>query len=149
MLDFPKTGDERAGWRVQIELLDQLQEAVIAVDSSFRVQYCNEAAERLFGWNAEEAIGQPYGIAAGTAVTEEQRAAIHSQILQQKSWNGEIICTHRDGTRFVAQVSWSVLRPGAGLEIVGIHRDVTAPKQMEQRLITERMETEAALRSSE
>jgi two-component system, NtrC family, sensor kinase len=120
----------------QGSLLDQVTDAIITVDKNFCVSYWNAAAERLFGWTAQEAIGQRYGAIVGTVVTESERKSIHADILERGSWNGEFICTKRDGSRFVAQVSWSVLRDevATGHKVLGIHRDMTAPKQMEQAL---------------
>jgi PAS domain S-box-containing protein len=126
--------------RQQIELqgtlLDQINDAVLTLDKSFGILYCNAAVERMFGWSAREAAGQPYRVVAGTAVTQAERDAIHAEILTRGSWNGEIICTHRAGRQFVVHVSWSVLRDHTGnpLAVVGIHTDLTAPKQMEQAL---------------
>jgi PAS domain S-box-containing protein len=117
-------------------LLDQINDAVLSLDKSFRVLYCNAAVERMFGWTAREAAGQPYRVVAGTVVTQAEREAIHAEILSRGSWNGEIICTNRTGRQFLVHVSWSVLRDGKGnpLAVVGIHTDLTAPKQMEQAL---------------
>jgi two-component system, sensor histidine kinase and response regulator len=120
----------------QASLLDQVNDAIVAVDKDFCITYCNAAAERLFGWRATEALGQQYRAFAGTVVTPAERQAIHADILHRGSWNGEIICTNREGRRFVVSVSWSVLRDNAGSThgVVGIHRDITVPKQMEQAL---------------
>ena len=136
MLDLTEANLSRQQIALQNSLLDQIHDAVLTVDKAFRVQYCNAAAERLFGWPAQEAAGQQYRTVAGTQVTEEERAAIHADIFSRGSWNGEIICTNRAGTQFVVHVSWSVLRDPAGnpTAVVGLHRDLTAPKQMEQAL---------------
>src|ERR1700733_5701587 len=121
---------------LQATLLDQINDAVLTLDKSFRILYSNAAVERMFGWSAREAVGQPYRVVAGTTVTQAEREAIHAEILTRGSWNGEIICTHRAGRHFVVHVSWSVLRDHTGnpLAVVGIHTDLTAPKQMEQAL---------------
>jgi len=120
----------------QTNLIDQINDAVLTVDRDFRIQHCNAAAERLFGCSAREAAGQPYRAVAGTMVTQAEREAIHADIFDRGSWNGEVICTNRAGRRFVVHVSWSVLRDqdGSPKEVVGIHRDLTALKQMEQAL---------------
>src|ERR1700691_2925228 len=97
---------------LQATLLDQINDAVLTLDKSFRIHYSNAAVERMFGWSAREAVGQPYRVVAGTAVTQAEREAIHAEILSRGSWNGEIVCTHRAGRQFVVHVSWSVLRDG-------------------------------------
>jgi PAS domain S-box-containing protein len=120
----------------QTNVLDQINDAVLTLDRDFVIRYCNAAAERLFGWSALEAAGQPYRIVAGTKVTQTEREAIHADIFGRGFWNGEIICTNKEGKEFVVHVSWSVLRDRDGnpTEVVGIHMDLTAPKQMEQAL---------------
>jgi PAS domain S-box-containing protein len=123
---------------LQASILDQIKDAVVTVDRDFLVTYTNAAAERLFGWTGLEALGKEYRAFAGTVVTPGERQAIHADILNRGSWNGEIICTNRAGKQFVTGVSWSVLRDNHGnvRGVAGIHRDLTSPKQMEQALRT-------------
>jgi len=136
MLDLGELRQSRQLLEFQTRLLDQVQDAILVVDADFRITYCNGGAERLFGWTAPEAVGQRYQTVAGTMHDDAEREAIHAQILDRHAWTGEIICTRRDGLRFIAHVSWSVLTDGNGSlrGIVGIHRDLTAPKEIEQRL---------------
>jgi PAS domain S-box-containing protein len=136
MLDLTESSQAQQQIELQTNLLDQINDAVLTVDTNFRVQYLNAAAERLFGWSSREAKGHPYSAIAGTVVTPAERLAIHTDIVRRGSWNGEIICTGRAGTQFIVNVSWSVLRDrdGSATAVVGIHRDLTAPKQMEQAL---------------
>jgi PAS domain S-box-containing protein len=134
----PETDASQARQEIkfQASVLDQINDAVLTVDRNFRILYCNAAAERLFGWPAREAVGQPYSVVAGTQVTQAEREAIHTDIFDRGSWTGEIICTNKSGKRFVVHLSWSVLRDQDGnpVEVAGIHTDLTAPKQMEQAL---------------
>jgi two-component system, sensor histidine kinase and response regulator len=135
--EFPAAGSGTLGSvDFQASVLDQLNDAIVVLDKNFHLAYCNRAAERLFGWSTAEALGQPYRVIAGTVVTENERKAIHRDILTRGSWNGEIICTSREGKKFVVSLSWSVLRDHGGNThgVIGIHRDITAPKQMEQAL---------------
>jgi PAS domain S-box-containing protein len=136
MLDLTETRQARQQIEFQTNVLDQINDAVLTVGTDFCVQYCNAAAERLFGWSARDAAGQSYGAVAGTVVTQREREAIHADIFDRGFWNGEIICTNQAGRQFVVHVSWSVLRDQNGnpTAVVGIHRDLTAPKQMEQAL---------------
>jgi len=133
LIGAPLAADQPEVYR---SLFDQINDAVLLLSPDFRVLHCNASAERLFGWSSREAAGQLYRTVAGTDVTEAERRSIHSEILSNGSWNGEIICTNRSGKRFIVYVSWSVLRDKSGRadKVVGIHRDITAPKQMEQAL---------------
>ena len=122
--------------KLQANLLAQINDAVLTVDRDFKIMYLNASAERLYGCPSREAVGQPYRAVAGTVVTQAEREAIHADIFNRGFWNGEIICTSRAGKQFMVSVSWSVLRDHHGhpTAVVGIHRDLTAPKQMEQAL---------------
>ena len=42
----------------QAELLDSLEQAVIATDAQGRITCWNPFAERLYGWNAQEVLGR-------------------------------------------------------------------------------------------
>ena len=136
MLDLTEARQSRQQIEIQTSLLGQVQDAILTVDQEFRITYCNNAAEQLFGWSAQEAFGQHYRTIAGTVVSQAEREAIHQEILSRGSWNGEIICTDRTGKQFVVHLSWSVIRDDQGnvQRVIGIHRDLTAPKQMEQAL---------------
>ena len=136
MLDLTEARRSRQQIEFQTTLLDQANDGIVTVDTDFRITYLNSAAERLLGWTSQEAQGKPYKTVAGTRVSDAERAAIHADILERGFWNGEIICTKRNGTQFVVSLSWSVFRDSNGTPrgAVGIHRDITAPKQMEQAL---------------
>lgn len=136
MLDLTESRISRKQIEFQTRLLDQSNDAILTLDNDFRIQYCNGAAARLFGWKVSEAVGREYKVVAGTVVSEAERKAIHEEIFSRGAWNGEIICTRPDRTQYVVHVSWSVLRDSNGNAegVVGIHRDITAPKQMEQAL---------------
>ncbi len=120
----------------EMGFLSRIRDPIVVLDQGFRVQYCNQAAEKLFGWTVQEAVGRLYKEVAGTVVTPAEREAIHKDILTRGCWNGEIICTNRQGKKFVVGISWSVVHdPNGAVEaVVGVHRDLTAPKQMEQAL---------------
>src|SRR5258708_24493735 len=42
----------------QAQLLDHVSQPVVATDPGGTITYWNEAAERLFGWTAAEAVGR-------------------------------------------------------------------------------------------
>lgn len=45
----------------QSELLESVHDAVLAADENFVITYWNAMAEKMFGWNAEETLGQTIG----------------------------------------------------------------------------------------
>ncbi len=74
--------------------LAQLQDAVVCCDAEGRIVYWNTAAERIFGWKAEEVLGRD--------ITVRFPSEIHPQIRQlitdvfadkngERAGNGKII----------------------------------------------------------
>src|SRR3954471_7788902 len=46
--------------QLDVDGLDQLDDAVLALDERQRITYCNAAAERMYGFRAAEAAGRPF-----------------------------------------------------------------------------------------
>lgn len=99
------------------ELLDSLGSAVIATRLDGTVEFWNMAAQRLYGWAPEEAMGRnltelcvPDGI---RGVADAVR-----QTLLGGSWSGGLLVRRKDGARLGALVTASgIYREG---ELVGI-----------------------------
>ena len=97
------------GWRPDVDLLNGLEVAAIAVDRAGRVTYCNEAAATRLGRNASTLVGEN-GLEllfppASAATVEE----IHLRVLGGGSWNGEMAVLGLDGNGRATGASWSPL----------------------------------------
>ena len=44
--------------RYHAQLVDSVSDAIISTDTNFRITSWNQAAERIYGWKAEEVIGK-------------------------------------------------------------------------------------------
>lgn len=108
---------------------------IVALDKDGIVTSWNKAAERVYGWTAEEIIGQPY-----QSVPPDQRDA-HREI-RERLQNGEfvfgaeVVRTTKDGRRLDIQLSAAPIRnsEGAAIGSLGIMHDITERKQAEQAL---------------
>jgi PAS domain S-box-containing protein len=120
----------------QAHLLEQVQAAVIATDLRGRVTHWNEYAERLYGWSREETLGRDVReltVGPGQiAVTEE----IVRKVGAGETWEGEFVVRRKDGSRFLAHVTDSLIRDAEGRAagIVGVSTDVTERKRLEEGL---------------
>jgi PAS domain S-box-containing protein len=122
--------------RVRAGLLDVLDAAVISLDASWRVTEWNAAAERLYGWTRQDAIGR---LARELVVPERQLDAaetVRTTLAQDGSWHGEFELRHRDGTTFSALVHNTAIRDddGAVIGYVGLSVDMTERKRAERDL---------------
>src|SRR4051794_1735059 len=85
-------------------VLAELGVAVIGTDLCGTVQLWNAAAERLYGWTREQALGR--SITALTVGPEDARVAerIMASVRARGSWEGEFWVRRHDGRRFLAYV---------------------------------------------
>jgi PAS domain S-box-containing protein len=111
--------------------------AIYMIDRNGFVASWNLGAERIKGYDAEEIIGQHFGI----FYNEEDRAAgLPAEVLRaaatQGKYEAENWRVRKDGTRFWASVLIDPIRDSAG-EIVGfakITRDMTERRAMQEQL---------------
>jgi PAS domain S-box-containing protein/putative nucleotidyltransferase with HDIG domain len=127
------TGRRQAEEKIHLQahLLEAVGSAVIASDLEGRVIYWNSAAETLYGWSPQEALGRSVMELTVSDQTEEQAREILQQLKDGKSWSGEFLVQGRDGRAFPAFVSDSPLLDGSGnlIGVIGVSNDITQLKQ--------------------
>ena len=99
----------RARLAFKDRLLARVHSAVIATESSGRITFLNEAAERMFGLRHEEALGS----SAEDVVGFDVRPRLES-VLATGDWEGEAICRAAGGREFDAEVRCTALRDRLG-----------------------------------
>lgn len=121
--------------RAQAQIIDQVAEAVIAVDLHGRIMGWNRSAERLHGYTAQEIIGQP----VLTLHPAEWHGFVqeHTRILFEKhSHQVEVEALHKSGRRFWIQLGLSLLHgaDGEAIGTIGTASDITERRRKEQHL---------------
>lgn len=118
----------------QTAILDAMPLAVVAVDREGIVTMWAGAAEELFGWTAEEAIGCPNPIVP-EARWAEFRAYLDEELAGvPRDRPLDVVRRRKDGTAIEVSVSASALRNSAGTVIgsLAIIADVTEQKRAER-----------------
>ncbi|MDQ3854944.1 MAG: PAS domain S-box protein, partial [Chloroflexota bacterium] len=122
--------------RLQAQLLDEVEAAVIATDVSGTITHWNAYAERLYGWSRADVLGR--SIREVTVGPTEARLAdeIMEQLRKGRSWRGEFTVQRKDGSTFLAHVSDSLIidSEGKATGIVGVSVDVSERKELEEQL---------------
>src|SRR5690606_3868684 len=101
--------------RFQAQVLSQVEDAVIAVDTDERITYMNRAAERLFGVPSDEALGRPIPELFGIEwlhTGEEEMAK--NALLSSGTWRGVAGHQKRDGETISIDVTLSTLTDDSG-----------------------------------
>ncbi len=134
--------------REQAELLNLAGDAIIVRDPSGRTVFWNRGAERLYGWTAVEAKGQPT-----TNLTHEdpdKLVEIELSLQTRSEWSGELRQKARSGTEIVVMSRWTLVRDrhGRPKSALIINTDLTERKRLESQFLrAQRMEGVGTLAS--
>jgi PAS domain S-box-containing protein len=117
----------------QAELLDLVTDGALICDTAHRITFWNRAAERLYGWSAEEAVGRDVSVLLQTEYPMPFVDLL--AILEERGrWEGELVHTTRYGMRVVVYSRWIHKRGERG-EFQGwleINADITQQRQAEE-----------------
>jgi PAS domain S-box-containing protein len=121
--------------REQANLLAVTHDAVFVRDQNDVIRYWNLGAEELYGWSAEQAIGQVSHQLMRSDFPIPLRAI--TRILERDGkWEGEIIHTKQDGSTVLVASRWSIQRDehGRPAALLETNNDVTAARRAEEDL---------------
>ena len=116
--------------------VEQSPEAVVITDLSGRIEYVNDAFLLATGFAREDVIGQNPSILKSGKTPRSTYEEMWSMLRRGESWRGELVNRRKDGTEFVEQAILSPIREPGGrvTHYVGIKKDITATKRMEEEL---------------
>ncbi len=116
--------------------LENTIDSVVITDINSVIQYVNPAFTAITGFTKEEAVGGKPGILRSPYTTERTYKAMWEVILSGGWWRGEIINLKKTGEIWHSFLSISQVRDASGtpLAYVGIARDITEMKRMENKL---------------
>ena len=119
----------------QAQLLENVSDAVVSTDSEFNILSWNRAAEKLYGWSAQEVIGQGFGEIVPTNYIEVDRADVLDEYHEAGLWQGEVIQQHKNGSDIYVFSSVTTLKgpDGNSLGAIAVNRDITGRKEAEKQ----------------
>ncbi|MDY7015007.1 MAG: PAS domain S-box protein, partial [Cyanobacteriota bacterium] len=123
-------------------IVDIAEDAIVSVDENQRIQLFNQGAEKIFGYTATEAIGQPLDLLLPLSVRDVHsehlrefgRSTTESRTMAQRSRTGGVFGRRKTGEEFPAEASISKLHLSSGDLYTVILRDITDRQQTEQAL---------------
>jgi len=122
--------------KFQANLLNTIGQAAIATDLNGIVNYWNRAAENIFGWTKDEALGKYIVDLTTSEASSEQAMKIMDELKKGQTWSGELKVQKKDGTDFPALVTNSPIYNECNIlsGIIGISSDITEMKKLEDLL---------------
>jgi PAS domain S-box-containing protein len=120
--------------RLQAQLLNAVEQAILVVDLTGRIVFWNRFAETLYGWTVEEVQGRNIVDVLATPLLMELVRANLGQMRRGAGWSGEFLVQRRDGTTFMAHVSASLIQSEQRtlISLVGISYDSTEHLQLQE-----------------
>ncbi len=119
-----------------VSIVESSDDAIISKTLEGVIQSWNSAAERLFGYAAQEVIGQPISILVPSDRPDEVPAILERLKRGERVAHFETVRRRKDGREIPVSLTISPIRDAAGT-IVGasaISRDITERKQAEEQL---------------
>lgn len=119
-------------------ILENLVEGIVTIDERGIIQTFNPAAEKIFGYRADEIIDQSVNV-----LMPEPYRSQHDEYIRKYLRTGqakiigfgrEVSGLRKDGTTFPLDLAVSEMRLGSRRSFVGIIRDITEQKKAQVRL---------------
>ncbi len=122
--------------RYQANLIEDISDAVFSVDKDFKIISWNRAAENLYGYTEEEAIGETTTKILNARLPENELRDIRKQLINEGYFKGEITHTKKNGKGVTVFITSSVIKNERG-ELdgyVSVCKDISERIMLEEQL---------------
>ncbi|MEN9520008.1 MAG: hypothetical protein RLZZ381_2596, partial [Cyanobacteriota bacterium] len=129
--------------REQAALLDLATDGIIVRDFESEIQFWNQGAARIFGWQAGETIGHNLRSLLYKEISPAIETA-YTTVREQGEWQGELHKITKAGNEVIVASRWTLVRDEAGSPkfILSVDTDITEQKLLAaQFLRAQRLES--------
>ncbi len=134
--DITERKQTREVLQTQAAILENMAEGVVVTDEQGVIVQMNPAAERIWGYDRNEAIGQRP--TAFSALPEPEATALLRQVLQaleiEGTWRGTFRNRRKDGTIIFCDAVINRLETQGRVLYIAVEQDVTERKRAEEAL---------------
>jgi two-component system, sensor histidine kinase and response regulator len=141
--------DSETRSRVLAEMVERSTDAIFARNLDGRISYWNAGAERLYGYTAQEAMGQPLRALHLSELSDAELAAAEDRLRRGARQSFEARRKAKGGEELDVMVSTAPLRDAQGVHVgeVYVVRDISAEKRSAREMQQAREVAEAANRA--
>ena len=120
----------------QADLLDRVSDAIVSTDDAFRIQTWNKAAEKIYGWKAEEVLGKNADELFCTEFVSPSKREAAERLVAEGFVETETVHQDRHGLKLFVRGNVTQLKNAQGKVTgsIGVLRDVTERKRAEDAL---------------
>ena len=129
-----KLSEERL--RLLGSVTQQVSDSTIVTDRNFKITYMNKAAQDLFGYSDEEALGKHLNLINPIPMKGSVSQDIFNTLASGKVWTWTVPKKRKDGRTLLCDCRLSPLYDEKGqiLSYIDVLRDVTEQKEVEAKL---------------
>ncbi|MEH1942147.1 MAG: PAS domain S-box protein [Nostoc sp.] len=135
--------------REQAALLDITTDAIIVEDLHNQILFWNHGAEKMYGWQVQEAQGKNI-CELLSKKTSPLLSAAQKTVIEYGTWQGELHKFTKNGKEIIIASRWTLMLDAVGLpkSILSVDTDITEKKQLETHLLhSQRLESLGTLAS--
>jgi PAS domain S-box-containing protein len=120
----------------QASVLEAVGQPVIATDLEGKVLYWNRAAEEIYGWSSEEALGRSLRDLTVCEESLEKVEEVGCELRAGRAWSGETLLRRKDGSHVPVLGTATPLFDDRGslVGMIGVSTDISERKTLEAEL---------------
>jgi len=134
-------------------LAETANDAIVSADGSGRITYFNQAASKIFGHAADDAIGRPLTLLMPERFQDAHRGGMTRYLSTGETRvvgrTTELTGRRKDAAEFPMELSLASWRSGDGTFFTGIIRDITERKRIESTLQEKNVELANAMKAKD
>ncbi len=146
------TGQKQAEEKIRMlgHTVTSMNECVIITDMNNNIMFINQAFTKTYGYEENEILGKHVTILRSRNVPEDIAKEISTETLRN-GWQGELMNVRKNGEEFPILLSTSIIydRETNPIAMVGITRDITEIKKVEEEIRTREDRFNLAVDSAE
>lgn len=118
------------------DVFNKISDAIIITDLDYIIKAWNKAAEKIYGWKAEEIIGKSMVDTIKIEYRDQNFELVKRQFEEEGSWKGNVIQYNKNGKKIHVFSSVSIVKDDSETQnkIVAINQDLTERKQIKEKL---------------
>jgi nitrogen fixation regulatory protein len=130
------SGEMATQWNLYAETVEQAPVAISITDDRANILYVNRAFTETTGYASWEIIGCNESTLSDRQTPVAVYQSLWNTILAKKTWNGCLINRHKDGTRYLAELTIAPIVDAneKTTHYIGMHRDITDMHDLEQQV---------------
>jgi diguanylate cyclase (GGDEF)-like protein/PAS domain S-box-containing protein len=126
----------KSGSIALLEVLEGLPDATVGASRDGRIVFVNGLAEQQFGYDRDELLGQPIEILWPERLRDRYRSnlELYFELEHPLRFTERAYGRRKDGTEFVGEMSWGIVRSDEGPLLLAIGRNISDRLESEARL---------------